>query len=1320
MATLALSVAGAAIGGAVLPAGISVLGATISGAVIGQQAGALAGSVIDQALFSTSGQSRAVSGPRLSDLKVTTSIEGAAIPRLFGRARLGGQLIWATDLEEEAVTTRGGSGSGKGRASSGGSAVTRTDYRYFANVAIALAEGPITGIGRVWADGSELDLSQFTWRLYHGTETQNPDSLIVAREVATLAPAYRGVAYIVFEHLPLAAFGNRIPQFSFEVYRATDPFESEIRAVVMIPGSGEFVYATEPVTRRIGAAQSEAENTHTLRGGTDWDVALDQLAETLPNAKSTSLVVSWFGSDLRADQCLVRPAVDTTDKETNPIAWSVAGLTRSSAPVVSAIGDRASYGGTPSDQTVVAAIRDLKARGHKVLLTPFILMDIPSGNALPDPYSTSASQPAYPWRGRITVAPAPGRPGTPDKTPAVAAAVANFVGTASPAHFGLDGETVVYTGPVEWTLRRQILHYAKLAVAGGGVDAIVIGTELRGLTQLRSGAATYPFVAALVALAADVKSIVGPGTQVTYAADWSEYFGHQPPDGTGDVAFHLDPLWSSPSIDAIAIDCYWPLADWREGRNHLDAQAGVRSIYDLDYLKSNLFAGEGFDWYYASQADRDAQVRSPITDGAGKPWIFRYKDLKSWWLNAHYNRPGGVEAATPTSWVPQSKPVWLTEIGSPAVDKGANQPNVFVDPKSAESFLPYYSTGDRDDLVQRRYLQAILEAFDPAHPGYIAGANPVSSVYGGRMLDLEHIHVYAWDARPYPAFPANALVWGDGENWRLGHWINGRLAAQPLSVVVGSLLEGYGFTDFDVSELDGSVTGFVIDRVMSGREALQPLELAYFFDTLESGAKIRFRMRGAGNIAQTVSPDDLVETRAGADLMRLTRAQETELPASARITFSAPESDYRQAVASSRRLIGASTRVSSAELAVVMDSEQATRTVDTWLFEAWAARDRASFALPPSRLALEPGDVIMLDHAGRERPLRIVEIGEHGARDIEARSIDPEIYVGAVGAGRPVMSGPIVPAGEALGVFLDLPLLDGAASASLGYLAAAKQPWPGGGVAFYRSADTSGFALSAIATRPATTGVTLDAMSPGPEGVFDKATNLRVRLDQGALTTTTEVNLLSGANAAAIQAADGSWEVVQFQTATLSSPRTYELMMMLRSQLGTEQSAAAGIPAGARFVLLDASIVPTDLAQDDRGLPLNWRFGPANRDLGDASYTTRTVTFAGVSLRPLSPCHVRGARSGGNLAISWVRRTRSGGDSWTAAEVPLAEDIERYEIDILAGMTVLRTLSATSATVVYTAADQVTDFGSVQSAISVRVVQISVVAGRGAARNAVI
>ena len=202
MATLALSAVGSAVGSALLPSGLSVLGTTIAGATIGSQVGALAGSFVDQALFGSTGHSRSYEGPRQAELRVTTSSEGAPIPRLYGRARLGGQVIWATDFEEVATTEEVGSSGGGGKGGGGGSSsgATQTTYSYFANFSVAIAEGEVTGIGRAWAAGNELDLSTISYRFYTGSDTQEADSLIVSRLGVNEAPAYRGVAYVVLSN----------------------------------------------------------------------------------------------------------------------------------------------------------------------------------------------------------------------------------------------------------------------------------------------------------------------------------------------------------------------------------------------------------------------------------------------------------------------------------------------------------------------------------------------------------------------------------------------------------------------------------------------------------------------------------------------------------------------------------------------------------------------------------------------------------------------------------------------------------------------------------------------------------------------------------------------------------------------------------------------------------------------------------------------------------------------------------------------------------------------------------------------------------------
>jgi len=653
MASILLASAGAAIGGSI---GGSVLG--VSAATIGGAVGSFAGSVIDSWIISSLAPGQRIEGQRLDNLQITTSTEGAVIPRVYGRMRIGGNIIWATDFNETVSTTTQGGGKG-----GGGPKVTTTAYFYSASFAVALCEGPITGIGRIWADGKPLDLSSVTWRLYKGGEVQSPDPFIEARMGTGSAPAYCGTAYVMFEELPLEQFGNRIPQLSFEVFRPIvepDTAEGMVRAVTLIPGTGEFIYSTQAISRGTGG-NTASENVHSTTAEPDIIVALDQLQAAAPNLESISLVVSWFGIDLRAGNCQVKPGIENTVKVTTPKSWAVNGVTRGNAYVISLdTGGRSAYGGTPADFTVVQAIQEIKARGLRVTFYPFLLMDIPAGNTLPDPWSDNTAvigQDTYPWRGRITCSPAAGYAGTVDKNAAAATQVSAFLGNAQVADFAVSGEAVSWTGGSDWGFRRMILHYAHLCAAAGGVDTFLIGSELRGLTTIRDTATNYPVVTALKQLAADVAGILGVRTGISYAADWSEYFGHQPNDGSGDLFYHLDPLWADPNIHFIGIDNYLPLSDWRDGAEHLDAQAGWASIRDLDYLRSNIEGGEGFDWFYASDADRAAQVRTPISDGLfGEDWIFRPKDIFGWWSNRHHDRQADMmknaipNGNTPSAW----------------------------------------------------------------------------------------------------------------------------------------------------------------------------------------------------------------------------------------------------------------------------------------------------------------------------------------------------------------------------------------------------------------------------------------------------------------------------------------------------------------------------------------------------------------------------------------------------------------------------------------------------------------------------------------------
>ena len=1340
MATVLFSVAGAAIGGSV---GGTLAG--LSSVAIGRAVGATLGRVIDQRLLGQGAQ--AIETGKVDRFRLTSAGEGDPIAQVYGRMRVGGHVIWASDFQESSTTTGGGKGSR--------SQPEVTEFSYSVSLAVAVCEGEITRVGRVWADGEEVAPDDLNMRVYYGTDDQLPDPVIEAIEGAGRVPAYRGTAYVVMEDIPLAPYGNRVPQFSFEVLRPEQPGmpgwehvpSFGIEGVALIPGTGEYALATTPVSLETSTGSFRSANVSTPAKKADFAVATEALCEELPNLKAASLVVSWFGDDLRCGECSIRPKVENAEIGADDTAWFSSGLPREHAQIIVQDEGRPVYGGTPSDQSVIEAIQALKAAGKEVMFYPFILMDPFKGNTLPDPYSDNGFQPNLPWRGRITLSVAPGRDGSPDRTPQANTEIDAFFGGATAERFELVDGSWRYIGdwvmpeedpnagvggggggegggeggepePVEpvyeddranWTFSRFILHNALICAQAGGVDAFCIGSEMRGMTQLRGGGGAFTFVQKLRGLAAEVRSILGPECKISYAADWSEYFGYQPQDGSGDRYFHLDPLWADENIDFIGIDNYMPLADWRDEEGHLDG-ALWDATYNLDYLRSNIEGGEGFDWYYHSTEARAAQIRTPITDGAhGEPWVYRYKDLRGWWENFHHERVNGARAALPTAWEPQSKPIWFTEYGCAAVNKGANQPNKFLDRKSSESSLPYFSDGARDELMQHQYLRAMVSYWnDPAH-------NPLSEEYEGRMLDMSRAFVWAFDTRPYPFFPNNIEKWSDGENYTRGHWINGRTAGRTLASVVREICLRAGLSDFSTEGLYGYVRGFAVEQVTDARAALQPLMLRYGFDAIERDGLLHFRMRD-GLAATRLDPARFAVTPELDGRIAQTREAEAELSGRMRLRFVQADADFDVIAEEAVLADDATHAVAGSEVNLALTRGEGRQVVERWLTEARVARDTVRFALPPSRLYLGAGDVVAMpaDGAEEEALYRIDRVEQSDVQLIEGVRIEPEVYDLSDIFDEVVPPRPFVAPTPVLAHFLDLPLIRGDEVPHAPHLAATAAPWPGP-VALYQSGTDDNYALNRVISRRATIGVTRTALSAACAGLYDRGEVLEVELVSGSLSSVSEEALLSGANLAAIGDGSGDrWELFQFAEAQLVGPRTYWLKTRLRGQAGSDGLMPDAWPVGSAFVLLDSVPEQIDLSPNLRRVAQNFRYGPAQRGLDDPSYRHRVLAFDGNGLRPYSPAHLRCIRQvSGGYALSWIRRTRIGGDDWTLPEVPLGEESESYLLRISIGGAVLREVVLANAQWTYSAAAQAAD--GVTAPFDVSVAQISASYGPGLA-----
>ena len=680
----------------------------------------------------------------------------------------------------------------------------------------------------------------------------------------------------------------------------TDPF-----GVNLLPASGEWVYDTLP--RRAAHAADPAPvvlNLNAAPTGTrsDYSIAIDQLLAQVPGCVTVSLVIAWFGNSIDATQCKIYPATNYPGGSADAFVngawtsepWRCSGLTQASPGLIpiSQSGGGAVYGGTPSDPSIVRCIRDLKARGLRVTFYPFILMDAPG----------------YPWRGRIAypggdVSQAASNAVAGFLGAATPSQFTRDTANLTVAYSGLATDYTYRRMILHYANLCVIAGGVDLFLVGSelrGLETIRGPAWTKAGTTALDGTVTwdYPMVSGLATLADDIRGVLDGASLtkdpvklknlVAYSADWSNWMGFQHPGASGQWP-HLDQLYAKASIDLVSFDNYLPLSDWTV-TGGLDALnwsmpaptawpptpatmnglglAGQPKLLDKTYLKANIEGGEKFDWFYADstnrgrgadptgsiqqvslpEGDRLAQARSPY---AVNQQILANKQLRWWWANLHvavYDSGDGQGYAPhggPTRWIAQSKSITFAEYGFPSCDRCTNQPNVFYDPKSSESFTPYWSFWDatsgglyrprRDDTLAALARDAIVEYWT------IDGHN-MTSAAGVKMIEPTFMAAWNWDARPFPAFPQLGL-WGDGPNWPSGTWIGGKGPAfppassdappAPLPLPTFPVLAGQGWSivyrPIFVTDLASHVSG---KESRAGRVSTRRWEITLVFEAM--------------------------------------------------------------------------------------------------------------------------------------------------------------------------------------------------------------------------------------------------------------------------------------------------------------------------------------------------------------------------------------------------------------------------------------------------------------------------------------------------------
>lgn len=544
-----------------------------------------------------------------------------------------------------------------------------------------------------------------------------------------------------------------------------------------------------------------------------------------------------------------------------------------------------------------------------------------------------------------------------------------------------------------------------------------------------------------------------------------------------------------------------------------------------------------------------------------------------------------------------------------------------------------------------------------------------------------------------------------------------------LSAIITDICERAGLdtSEIDVSALSDDVVGYQVPRQMPARSALDVLVAAYALDVSEVDWKIVFKKRGGASVA-TIPSTDLRAHAAGSqapDIAVETRTQDLEIPTHLTVSYESKVRDYEIASQHAMRIDKGRFLRRTAALGIVLEDAVAKQVAEVTLKQLWTARHRFAVAVGHKWLKIAPGDVVT--PAGKT--MRVTECAyRFGVVDLVCDSEASGAYTSAAEADDLTRNADDLTAPGTIASFiaLDLPPLD-EDHGSAGLYVALYGPAAGwGGGTVQRSID-GGATYQAVgyvsSAARAVVGDCTTTLGAGVEGILDYSTTLTVDLadSEGTLASATDDELWGGANLAAVGSVAGGWEIIQFKTATLVSGNTYTLSGLLRGLYGTTRFMATHA-SGETFVKLNSLAGMDFVGAPTEAIGASYLYRVANAS-GAVGVAVAYAT-GGLALEPYPASAVQGGRNGsGDVVLSWSRGDRYeflDVDMPDGADIDMNEVSEAYEVDVIHPSTyaVLRTLTATSPTVTYTAAQQSAD-SYPAGAVTFDIYQMSTVVGRG-------
>lgn len=511
----------------------------------------------------------------------------------------------------------------------------------------------------------------------------------------------------------------------------------------------------------------------------------------------------------------------------------------------------------------------------------------------------------------------------------------------------------------------------------------------------------------------------------------------------------------------------------------------------------------------------------------------------------------------------------------------------------------------------------------------------------------------------------------------------------------------------DVTALTDTINGYVRDGRMQGRDALEPLRKVGFFDLIHSNKQIKAVKRG-GAAVKTISYEELVMGDDGILPLGSSVSEDQDLASTIEVLYNDPAVNNeinRQGAVRPTQITG---DIVEERIPVSMAAATARRIAEVMLYAGGSQRNAISLPLSRKHIDLEDSDAFNFTWPDATTSRMVAMKHDYQfplALTIEAVEEDASAYANtAVG----IDAGWIPPrptfAGSLAISLLDIPILSDTHDTQGMYVVISADGVQTGTAGLFESVD-NGVTYNSVGTYALqTSGYASTALASYTGLSWDTTSVVRVTIGSGTLESYTDIQVLNGRGAAIL----GN-EMIQWRSATLVSALTYDLSILLRGRRGTEWAIGTH-SAGERFVPL-TSATPR-LGQGALGQARLYKAGLLGSNIADAS----PVSFKNsqVGKKPFAPVYITGTRDGSlNLTGTFMRRSRIGSAWGSNIEIPLGEDLEKYEIDIMSGAVVKRTILATVQSFSYTAAEQTTDFGSAQSSILVNVYQMSLIVGRG-------